>query len=109
MAFTEWSAKSAYFNAKKNEGCSGCNDENPCSDCNDCDDCKDNGCGCCPPGLVEVRDPNDDHVIGCLTPNDAEGYFLKVAPPPTGYVRLVVNGVFLGFVTVAEYLEVNPS
>jgi hypothetical protein len=94
MAFTEWSAKSAYFNAKKNEGCSGCND---------------NGCGCCPPGLVEVRDPNDDHVIGCLTPNDAEGYFLKVAPPPTGYVRLVVNGVFLGFVTVAEYLEVNPS
>jgi len=109
MAFTTWSPKSAYYNTQKkhgSSGCSGCSDDHPCDDCKD----KDHGCGCCPAGLVEVRDPSDDKkVIGCLTPNDAEGYFLTVAPPPPGYVRLVIGGVFLGFVTPADYLELTAS
>lgn len=109
MAFTTWSSKGAYYQTQKKHGSSGCSG---CSESDPCDECKENdhGCGCCPAGLVEVRDPSDDtKVIGCLTPNDAEGYFLTIAPPPTGYVRYVKNGVFLGFVTVEDYLLLTAS
>jgi hypothetical protein len=100
MAFTEWTNQNIY---SSDCGC-GCKSSSNTSS-SDCGcGCEENKCGCCAPGLVEVRDPSTNKIVGCLTPNDAEGYMLNVAPPPAGYVRWVNAGVFMGFVTPADYL-----
>lgn len=98
MPFTDWSLPADYEALNKSWADSinqaGCN---PCSG---------NECPCFPPGIVEIKD-NNGNVIGGFTANDAEGYYLNVAPPPPGFVRWINAGVFMGFVTPAEYLQLT--
>lgn len=89
-----------------------CLEESTSENCG-CTETTEEGCSCCPPGLVAVYDTNNAHV-GCLTPNDAEEYVASM-PCQAGYVKLNKNGtpsVFLGCVPSNEfaalYAAVNP-
>jgi hypothetical protein len=66
--------------------------------------CQKDDCGCCPPGLVAVRDCNGD--ISCLTPNDAVCHEVGKHIPAEGYVKLYhpVTGQYLGDVTPQDAL-----
>ena len=74
-------------------------------DCNGDCSCKNDDCGCCPPGLVAVKDCNGD--ISCLTPNDATCLEVGKHIPAEGYVKLYnpVTGQYLGDVTPSEALN----
>jgi len=62
-------------------------------------------CGCCPPGLVAVKDCNGN--ISCLTPNDAACLKTGEHIPVEGFVKLYhpITGAFLGDVTPADALN----
>jgi len=68
--------------------------------CNSKDDC-----GCCPPGLVAVKDCDGN--ISCLTPNDAACFKVNSHIPVEGYVKLYdpISGEYLGDVTSQEALN----
>lgn len=89
-------------------------------DC-DCGECKKScgceekkDCGCCPSGLVAVYDDNDE-LVGCLTPNDAELYMKNTIKCQDGFGKLfkVSTGEFLGCFTAADivtlYALINPA
>lgn len=68
--------------------------------------CKE--CSCCPPGTVEQKDA-DGKVVGCLTPNDSQGYMINAYRCPDGYVKsLDAEGNFMGCITVSDYQLLNP-
>ncbi len=68
-----------------------------------CEKCKTEDCGCCPPGLVAVRD-DDQNFVGCLTPNDAELYQKNSFKCDDGYIKVYDgDGNFIGCLTPDEY------
>lgn len=80
----------AMTSSKEDCGCGG-----------ECDECKEE-CGCCPPGLVAVKDADGNHV-SCLTPNDAEQYMLNTFTCKEGYVKYIVEGKFIGCILPEDY------
>jgi hypothetical protein len=68
----------------------------------DCSCSKNDDCGCCPPGLIGVKDCNGD--VSCLTPEDAVALENGNHVPATGYVKLYdpVTNDYLGDVTPAD-------
>lgn len=111
MAFTTWDAKAKY---RIEDKCTcGCSEPSACTcahghehqDC--CDEEANGGCGCPPAGLVAVFN-GDGSFAGFLTPNDAEGFYLNVATPPEGYVKLQKTGIFYGYVTPEQWAVMYP-
>lgn len=71
------------------------------------DPCKD--CGCCPPGLVAVKDSEGNHVA-CLTPNDANIYMAQTYSCPPGFVKYINQaGEYVGCVTPEQLIELRNS
>lgn len=68
----------------------------------------ENKCSCCPPGLVEVKD-TDGNSMGCLSPNDAQQYKKDSVVCSEGYIRVIVDGEFLGCLTPVEYASYLES
>ncbi len=66
-------------------------------------------CGCCPPGLVSVYEPDGCHA-GCLTPKDAMTYNKYTAPCQNGYIKYFSStGAFLGCIEEEELLTILKS
>jgi hypothetical protein len=110
MAFTTWTNTNIYIQPNEGCGCEGpcnCSDSTTCGGCESgCDECKKD-CGCCREGLVEILD-GSGRSVGCLTPNDAQGYVLNIVEPPAGYVKLSKAGIFYGFVSPADWIIMYP-
>jgi hypothetical protein len=91
--------------AINNQGGCGCSDSHAAHP--HTDPCKD--CGCCPPGLVAVKDEAGNH-IACLTPNDANLYMVNTYKCADGYVKYInAAGEFVGCVTPADLIELRNS
>ena len=74
-------------------------------DCEDSSSCDCNtDCGCCPVGTVAIYDDKSNH-IGCLSPNDAAIYQVDTIDVPEGFIKVIVDGVYIGLLTVADYKE----
>jgi len=94
---TEYSAATAYakfLKGKCKEEC-GCGGE--CDECKGCNECKDD-CGCCPPGLVAVKDNEDNHVA-CLIFQCREGVVKAYDS----------DGDFVGCLSVTDYVAYKAT
>lgn len=92
MAATIYTDQQEYakFNQKK-----GCGEHGHPDDCG-CKGPKEDGCGCCPVGLVESYD-SQGHVAFRSTPNDAELYLDNIFTCKDGYGKLLdADGKFVG-------------
>jgi len=92
---SEFDQQSVY---NKHQPSCDCEDKSSCS-------CSVSECGCCPPGLVSVKNSSGD--ISCLTPNDAACLEIESTIPPAGYMKLYYPGTrdFIGIVTTQEALD----
>lgn len=111
MAFSNWDPKAKY---RIQESCTcGCTEPSACTCAHgheeqECYDFEANGgCGCPPAGLVAVKN-GDGSFAGFLTPNDAEGFYLNVATPAEGYVKLQKAGISYGYVTPEQWAIMYP-
>lgn len=98
MAATEYTDPQVYakYNIKKSHSHSD-------SGCKSCGSSSTEKCGCCPAGLVQVFDENNEPQ-GCVTGNDAELLFKNTIRCPDGYIKVVSDeGDFLGCLTPTEF------
>lgn len=102
MAFTQYDNPGVYSVLNGSDDCGCGSEQHPPVETVGCKECS-----CCPPGTIEQHDA-DGKVIACLTPNDTLGFMLDSYKCPDGCVKLIVGGQFLGCITIADYLTLNP-
>lgn len=106
MTATSYTDQQNYLKFMHNKSKKSCSCEHDHCGC----DKKEEDCGCCPVGLVGVRD-DKGQFVACMTPNDAELYVKNTAKCQDGYVMLINNttGEKLGCVSQGEYAQLNED